>query len=78
MAAIAICPTDTYLRFITGQGLLSRASVAESSVVLPPVVERGVMSMPQYRIYYVGLEGRFSHAEEIECDGDQAAIEKTH
>jgi hypothetical protein len=33
--------------------------------------------MPQYRVYFVGREGRFSHAEEIECDGDQEAIEQT-
>jgi len=33
--------------------------------------------MSQYRVYFVGLEGRFSHAEEIECDGDQEAIDKT-
>jgi hypothetical protein len=32
--------------------------------------------MPQYRIYYVGSDGHFSTAENIECADDQAAIRK--
>ena len=32
--------------------------------------------MLEYRIYYVGRDGRFSSAENIECADDQEAIHK--
>jgi hypothetical protein len=32
-------------------------------------------TMPHYRVYYVGRDGHFSGAENIECADDQAAIQ---
>jgi hypothetical protein len=32
--------------------------------------------MPDYRVYFVGREGRFAGVKEFECDSDEVAIEK--
>ena len=33
------------------------------------------LAVPQYRIYYIALDGHFSSVENIECADDQAAIQ---
>jgi hypothetical protein len=32
--------------------------------------------MPDYRVYFVGHDGRFAGVKEIECDSDSVAVEK--
>ncbi|HEY1543684.1 MAG TPA: hypothetical protein VGG01_14825 [Xanthobacteraceae bacterium] len=32
--------------------------------------------MQNYRVYFVGEDGRFNGVQEIECEGDQAAVDK--
>jgi hypothetical protein len=51
-----------------------KASVAESSVALPPLKRSA--AVPEYRIYFVGHDGRFAGVKELECVGDAEAIEE--
>jgi hypothetical protein len=39
-------------------------------------MQRRVLVMPDYRLYFVGHDGRFAAAKDIECDNDADAIEQ--
>jgi hypothetical protein len=39
-------------------------------------MQRGALSMTQYRIYFLGLDRHYFGVENIECASDRAAIEK--
>src|ERR1700690_4520364 len=59
--------------FIPGSGLFGQASVAESSVVLPPV--KGAHAMPSYRIFKIAIDGHLIGPSEVtNYDSDEEVI----